>query len=68
MLKAGDTRQIGLPQRALEEIKKLPVSINGKLFPFRRDDTFKSRQAGNMYAIIEHNKLIKINGNLCNNH
>jgi integrase len=38
--KNGDTRQIGLSQRALEEIKKLPVSINGKLFPCRREDTF----------------------------
>ena len=61
------TKQIGLPQRALEEIKKLPVSINGKLFSSRREDTYKSRQAGNIYAIVN-NKLIKKNENLCNNH
>jgi len=38
--KNGDTREIGLSQRALQEIRRLPVSIDGKLFPCRRPDTF----------------------------
>jgi len=38
--KNGETREIGLSQRALQEIKKLPVTIDGKLFPCKRSDTF----------------------------
>ena len=38
--KNGETREIGLSQRALQEIKKLPVTIGGKLFPCKRSDTF----------------------------
>jgi integrase len=38
--KNGDTREIGLSQRALQEMRRLPVSIDGKLFPCRRPDTF----------------------------
>jgi integrase len=38
--KNGETREIGLSQRAIHEIKKLPVTIDGKLFPCKRPDTF----------------------------
>jgi integrase len=38
--KNGETREIGLSQRALQEMRRLPVSIDGKLFPCRRPDTF----------------------------
>ena len=38
--KNGETREIGLSQRAIQEIKKLPITINGKLFPCKRLDTF----------------------------
>jgi len=38
--KNGETREIGLSQRVLNEIKKLPVTIDGKLFPCKRSDTF----------------------------
>ena len=38
--KNGDTREIGLSQRAIQEIKKLPITIDGKLFPCKRVDTF----------------------------
>ena len=38
--KNGETREIGLSQRAIHEIKKLPVTIDGKLFPCKRLDTF----------------------------
>ena len=38
--KNGETREIGLSQRAIQEIKKLPITIDGKLFPCKRVDTF----------------------------
>jgi integrase len=38
--KNGDKREIGLSQRAIQEIKKLPITIDGKLFPCKRVDTF----------------------------
>ena len=38
--KNGETREIGLSSRATQELKKLPVSIDGKLFPCKRLDTF----------------------------
>ena len=38
--KNGEIREIGLSQRAIQEIKKLPVAIDGKLFPSKRIDTF----------------------------
>lgn len=38
--KNGETREIGLSQRAIQEIKKLPITIDGKLFPCKRLDTF----------------------------
>ena len=38
--KNGETREIGLSSRAIQELKKLPVSIDGKLFPCKRLDTF----------------------------
>jgi integrase len=38
--KNGETREIGLSSRAAQELKKLPVSIDGKLFPCKRLDTF----------------------------
>ena len=38
--KNGETREIGLSSRAILELKKLPVSIDGKLFPCKRLDTF----------------------------
>ncbi len=38
--KNGETREIGLSQRVIKEIKKLPVAIDGKLFPCKRLDTF----------------------------
>ena len=38
--KNGETREIGLSQRAIQEIKKLPITIDGKLFPCKRIDTF----------------------------
>ena len=38
--KNGETREIGLSSRAIQELKKLPVSIVGKLFPCKRLDTF----------------------------
>ena len=38
--KNGETREIGLSSRAVQELKKLPVSIDGKLFPCKRSDTF----------------------------
>ena len=38
--KNGETREIGLSQRAIKEIKKLPITIDGKLFPCKRLDTF----------------------------
>jgi integrase len=38
--KNGETREIGVSSRAIQELKKLPVSIDGKLFPCKRSDTF----------------------------
>jgi integrase len=38
--KNGETREIGLSSIAIQELKKLPVSIDGKLFPCKRADTF----------------------------
>jgi integrase len=38
--KNGETREIGLSSRAIQELKKLPVSIDRKLFPCKRLDTF----------------------------
>jgi integrase len=38
--KNGETREIGLSSRAIRELKKLPVSIDRKLFPCKRPDTF----------------------------
>ena len=38
--KNGETREIGLSSRVIKELKNLPVSIDGKLFPCRRADTF----------------------------
>jgi integrase len=38
--KNGETREIGVSSRAIKELKKLPVSIDGKLFPCKRADTF----------------------------
>ena len=38
--KNGETREVGLSSRAIQELKKLPVSIDGKLFPCKRQDTF----------------------------
>ena len=38
--KNGESREIGLSSRAIQELKKLPVSIDGKLFPCKRLDTF----------------------------
>jgi integrase len=38
--KNGETREIGLSSRAIQELKKLPLSIDGKLFPCKRSDTF----------------------------
>ena len=38
--KNGETREIGLSSRAIKELKKLPVSIDGNLFPCKRLDTF----------------------------
>jgi integrase len=38
--KNGETREIGLSSRAIQELNKLPVSIDGKLFPCKRLDTF----------------------------
>jgi len=38
--KNGETREVGLSSRAIQELKKLPVSIDGKLFPCNRSDTF----------------------------
>jgi len=38
--KNGETREIGLSSRVIQELKKLPVSIDGKLFPCKRLDTF----------------------------
>ncbi len=38
--KNGETREIGLSQRAIKEIKKLPITIDGRLFPCKRLDTF----------------------------
>jgi integrase len=38
--KNGETREIGLSSKAIQELKKLPVSIDGKLFPCKRSDTF----------------------------
>ena len=38
--KNGETREIGLSSRAIQELKKLPVSIDGKLFTCKRLDTF----------------------------
>ena len=38
--KNSETREIGLSQRAIQEIKKLPIAIDGKLFPCKRLDTF----------------------------
>ena len=38
--KNGETREIGLSSRAIQELKKLPVTIDGKLFPCNRLDTF----------------------------
>ena len=38
--KNGETREIGLSSRAIQELKKLPVSIDGKLFPCKRLDSF----------------------------
>jgi integrase len=38
--KNGETREIGISSRAIQELKKLPVSIDGKLFPCKRTDTF----------------------------
>ena len=38
--KNGSNREIGLSQRAIQEIRKLPISINGEIFPIKRYDTF----------------------------
>ena len=38
--KNAETREIGLSQRAIQEIKRLPITIDGKLFPCKRLDTF----------------------------
>jgi len=38
--KNGEAREIGLSQRAIQEIKKLSITIDGKLFPCKRLDTF----------------------------
>ena len=38
--KNGETREIGISSRAIQDLKKLPVSIDGKLFPCKRLDTF----------------------------
>jgi integrase len=38
--KNGETREIGLSSRAIQELKKLPVSIDGKIFTCKRSDTF----------------------------
>jgi len=38
--KNGETREIGLSQRSIQEIKKLPITIDCKLFPCKRLDTF----------------------------
>ena len=38
--KNGETREIGLSQRAIQEVNKLPITIDGKLFPCKRLDTF----------------------------
>jgi integrase len=38
--KNGETREVGFSSRAIQELKKLPVSIDGKLFPCKRSDTF----------------------------
>jgi integrase len=38
--KNGETREVGFSSRAIQELKKLPVSIDGKLFPCKRLDTF----------------------------
>ena len=38
--KNGEAREIGLSSRVIQELKKLPVSIDGKLFPCKRLDTF----------------------------
>jgi len=38
--KNGETREVGLSSRVIQELKKLPASIDGKLFPCNRLDTF----------------------------
>jgi len=38
--KNGLSRKVGLSKRAIEEIKKLPININGKLINCLRPDTF----------------------------
>jgi integrase len=38
--KNGSNREIGLSQRAIQEIRKLPISISGEVFPIKRYDTF----------------------------
>ena len=38
--KNGSSRKVGLSKRAIEEIKKLPININGKLINCLRPDTF----------------------------
>jgi integrase len=38
--KNGENREIGLSPRVVQELKKLPVTIDGRLFPCKRCDTF----------------------------
>jgi integrase len=38
--KNGSNREIGLSKRAIQEIRKLPISISGEVFPIKRYDTF----------------------------
>ena len=38
--KNGSNREIGLSQRTIQEIRKLPISISGEVFPIKRYDTF----------------------------
>ena len=38
--KNGSNREIGLSNRAVQEIRKLPISISGEVFPIKRYDTF----------------------------
>jgi integrase len=38
--KNGSNREIGLSNKAVQEIRKLPISISGDVFPIKRYDTF----------------------------